>query len=74
LKEAGLPHKRFHDLRRSFATNAINAGTPQKVVMLIGGWKTDSIFQSYNILQDESILSAMDRQREYINNLKYMED
>jgi integrase len=37
VAEAGLPRIRFHDLRHTFATNALRAGIPPKVVSEILG-------------------------------------
>jgi len=32
LRRIGLPHRRFHDLRQTFATLALEAGEPLKTV------------------------------------------
>ena len=44
-----------HDLRRSAARNMIRAGVPQLLAMKMGGWRTDSIFRRYAIV-DEGML------------------
>ena len=40
----------FHDLRRSFAKDATDAGNDPKTVMDIGGWETISTFHRYKIV------------------------
>lgn len=53
---AGLPGRLIHDMRRSAARNMIRAGVAQKVAMAIGGWKTDSVFRRYAIV-DEKLMA-----------------
>ncbi len=43
VKASGLPRIRFHDLRHTFATLALQAGVPLKVVSDILGHKNISI-------------------------------
>src|ERR1035441_7001973 len=42
----------FHDLRRSMARNQRRKGTSEKTIKSVGGWKTNSVFERYDI-QDE---------------------
>lgn len=56
----------LHDMRRSFATNATEAGIPEKVVQEIGGWKTTSTFKRYQIVQKEHIKAALEKQENYL--------
>lgn len=39
----------FHDLRRSFITDAEHAGAPRHEVMKISGHKTESVYKRYAI-------------------------
>jgi integrase len=47
LKEAGLPHMRFHDLRHSSATILLSMGVPAKVVQEI--LRHSNISTTFNI-------------------------
>jgi integrase len=58
-KHAGCPGRMFHDLRRTAARNLRRAGVSEGVIMKIGGWKTRSVFDRYNITDQRDIASAM---------------
>lgn len=60
-REAGLAGVWFHDLRRSFVTNARKAGVPESVVMRMSGHKTRAVFDRYNIVSDEDVREAVRR-------------
>jgi integrase len=64
---AGVPGLLVHDLRRTAARNMRRDGTDRDTIMQIGGWKTDSMFRRYNIVDVADLHEAalkIDRRRE----------
>jgi integrase len=60
-KKAKFPTLLIHDLRRSGARNLVGAGVDEKTVMIIGGWKTRSVFMRYQIVSTKNIDDAMEK-------------
>ena len=58
-KATGHQGLRPHDLRRSFARNALHAGLKIPTIMLIGGWRTMSVFLRYCIQDDRDARLAL---------------
>jgi integrase len=48
LKLAGITDFRFHDTRHISATNLVDNGTPEQVVMSVAGWKTNMLRTYYS--------------------------
>ena len=55
----GRPDLWFHDLRRSFVTNARRRGVPESVVMRMSGHRTRNVFDRYNVVEDEDVRTAV---------------
>jgi integrase len=58
---AGRPGLLFHDLRRTGARNLRRLGVSEGVIMKIGGWRTRSVFDRYNIIDESDLADAARR-------------
>lgn len=47
VRRAEIPHARWHDLRHTWASWHVMAGTPLPVLQRLGGWATASMVQRY---------------------------
>jgi integrase len=57
--KVGLTNARFHDLRRTFVTNARRAKIDYFRIMAITGHKTLRVFQRYNLIDEGDLQEAM---------------
>jgi integrase len=55
----------FHDLRRTFVTDAEHAGAPRHEVMQLSGHKTESVYKRYAIGAREQRRAAVAQIEEY---------
>jgi integrase len=58
VRLAGPTRRIPHDFRRTAARNYRRAGVTEGVVMMVGGWKTRSIFERYNIKSEHDLREA----------------
>src|ERR1700730_7274102 len=67
---AGVSGLLVHDMRRTGARNFRRAGIPESVIMKIGGWKTRSVFERYNIVDQRDCKDALQKLEQAQNKTK----
>jgi integrase len=60
-EKAGLEHVHFHDLRHTWASRQVAAGTDLYLLMKLGGWKSVSMVQRYAHFAPDYLQTAANR-------------
>lgn len=61
LKRAGITDFRWHDLRHTWASWHVQAGTPLHVLQELGGWESVEMVRRYAHLSSEHLAGYVDR-------------
>ena len=60
-RKAKVPHRLLHDCRRTAARNLIRVDVPERIAILLASHKTLAVFDRYNIVNEQELLTAGER-------------
>ena len=67
LKKAGIKNFRWHDLRHTWASWHVQAGTPLHVLQELGGWESSDMVRRYAHLSSDHLASYVENARHGTN-------
>jgi integrase len=59
---------RIHDCRCSGAINLIDSGVPESTVLKIGGWRSRTMLDRYNVVDMKRLADAMEKAGKYVTD------
>ena len=68
LRKAGIENFRWHDLRHTWASWHIQAGTPLHILQEMGGWSEAKMVRRYAHLAPEHLVPYADKLETVVNN------
>ena len=70
LRRAGIENFRWHDLRPTWASWHVQAGTPLHVLQELGGWESVEMVRRYAHLSSEHLAEYVNKMSDTLRELK----